>query len=284
MTDPSGFGSRTRLTFHGPLSAERADRLAAELAASGPETVADYGCSWGDLLLRVLTAAPAALGVGVDIHGLDIARGRENADKRGLADRAVFIEGAAADHTSKADVVINCGAYHAFGSIPVALKALRILVSPAGLLLFGAEIWDRTPTEQELSAMWPGTTLETCLYLPEVVDAAVEAGFRPLRIETATRGEWDEFESGLATGAEEWLLANPDHPEAGQVRDRLDAHLSIWLRGHRDAMGFVYLTLGAPYLPFGTMRASHVSNAAVGPGTVSVWAGIAIRTPLRHEH
>jgi SAM-dependent methyltransferase len=245
VTDPSGFGSGTRLTFHGPLSAERADRLAAELAARRPETVADYGCGWGELLLRVLTAAPSARGVGVDIHGPDITRARENAGLRGLADRAAFIEGQAADHASKADAVINCGAYQAFGTIAVALKALRALVNPGGQVLFGAEIWDRTPTERELSAMWPGTTLETCLYLPDVVDAAVEAGFRPLRIETATRGEWDEFESGLATGAEEWLLANTDHPEAGQVRDRLDAHLSIWLRGHRDAMGFAYLTLGA---------------------------------------
>jgi SAM-dependent methyltransferase len=246
VTDPSGFGSRTRLAFHGPLSAVRADRLAAELAAPGPETVVDYGCGWGELLLRVLVAAPSARGVGVDIHGPDIVRGRENAGKRGLAGRAAFIEGPAADHASKADAVINCGAYQAFGSIPVALKALRALVNPGGRVLFGAEIWDQTPTERQLSAMWPGTTLETCMYLPDVVGAAVDAGFRPLRIETATLGEWDEFESGLATGAEEWLLANPDHPEARQVSDRLDAHLSIWLRGHRDVMGFAYLTLGAP--------------------------------------
>jgi cyclopropane fatty-acyl-phospholipid synthase-like methyltransferase len=125
VTDPSGFGSGARLKFHGPLSAGRADRLAAELAARRPETVADYGCGWGELLLRVLTAAPSARGVGVDIHGPDIARARENADERGLADRAAFIEGQAADHASSADAVINCGAYQAFGSIPVALKALR---------------------------------------------------------------------------------------------------------------------------------------------------------------
>jgi cyclopropane fatty-acyl-phospholipid synthase-like methyltransferase len=197
------------------------------------------------LLLRVLSAAPGARGSGIDIHGPDIARARQNADKRRLADRAVFIEGPAADHASKADAVISCGAYQAFGSISEALKTLRGLVKPGGRVLFGAEIWDRTPTEQQLSAMWPGTTLSSCLYLPDVVDTAVEAGFRPLRIETATLGEWDEFESGLATGAEEWLLANPDHSEAGQVRDRLESHLSIWLRGHRDVMGFAYLTLGA---------------------------------------
>jgi SAM-dependent methyltransferase len=244
VTDPSGFGSGSRLTFHGPLSAGRADRLAAELAATGPQTVVDYGCGWGELLLRVLEAAPGAHGVGIDIGGPDIARGRDNATKRRLSGRVAFIEGSAKDHASMADVVINCGAYHAFGTIPEALQALRPLVKPGGLLLFGAEIWDRAPNGQQLAAMWPGTSAETCLYLPDVVDAAVAAGFRPMRVETATRGEWEEFESGLAAGAEEWLLANRDHPEAEQVRERLDRHRLFWLRGHRDVMGFAYLTLG----------------------------------------
>jgi SAM-dependent methyltransferase len=248
VTELSDFGWGSRLAFHGPLSAERADRLAAELTALHPESVVDYGCGWGELLLRVLSAAPEARGSGIDINGPDIARARRNADERGLADRVVFVEGLAIDHASKADAVINCGSYQAFGSIPAALKALRGLVNPGGRLLFGAEIWDRTPTEQQLSAMWPGTTLSTCLYLADIVEAAVEAGFRPLRIETATLGEWDEFESGLAAGAEEWLLANPEHPEAGQVRDKLGSHLSIWLRGHRDVMGFAYLILTVPHL------------------------------------
>jgi SAM-dependent methyltransferase len=244
VTDPSGFGWGARLAFHGPLSAERADRLAAELAAAGPQTVVDYGCGWGELLLRVLEAAPGAHGVGIDIHGPDIARSRDNAARRKLSGRVAFVEGSATDHASMADVVISCGAYQAFGTVPEALQALRPLVQPGGLLLFGAEIWDRAPTEQQLAAMWPGISAGDCLYLPDVVDGAVAAGFRPLRIETATRGEWEEFESGLAAGAEEWLLAHPDHPEAAHVRERLDSHLSIWLRGHRDVMGFAFLTLG----------------------------------------
>ena len=246
MTDLSGFGSGARLTFHGPLSTERADRLAADLAASRPANVIDYGCGWGELLLRVLEAAPEATGVGIDVHGPDLDRGRENAGKRGLSGRASFIEGPASDHASPADAVISCGAYQAFGTIPEALHALRALVKPAGLLLFGAEIWDRAPTDEQLANMWPGMTASDCLYLPDLVEAAMAEGFRPLRIETATRGEWEEFESGLAAGPEEWLLANGNHPEAGQVRAKLDRQRSIWLRGHRDAMGFAYLTLGVP--------------------------------------
>jgi cyclopropane fatty-acyl-phospholipid synthase-like methyltransferase len=246
VTDPSGFGSGTRLTFHGPLSGERAGWLAADLAAGSPATVVDYGCGWGELLLRVLEAAPKATGVGIDIRGQDLARGRQNAGQRGLADRVSFIEGPATDHASPADVVINCGAYQAFGTVHEALKALRALVKPAGLLLFGAEIWDRTPTDAQLANMWPGMTVDDCLRLPDLVDAATAEGFRPLRIQTATRGEWEEFESGYAAGAEEWLLANGDHPEADQTRSKLDRHRSIWLRGHRDLLGFAYLTLGVP--------------------------------------
>jgi len=246
VTDPSGYGSGARLTFHGPLSTERADRLAADLAAGTPANVVDCGCGWGELLLRVLEAAPEANGVGIDIHGPDLTRGRQNAEKRGLSGRVSFIEGPAAEHASPADVVISCGAYQAFGTIPEALKALRALVKPAGLLLFGAEIWDRTPTDEQLANMWQGMAVDDCLHLPNLVEAATAEGFRPLRIETATRGEWEEFESGVAAGAEEWLLANGDHPEADQVRAKLDRHRSIWLRGHRDVMGFAYLTLGVP--------------------------------------
>lgn len=256
MTDPSSFGSSTRLTFHGPLSTEHADRLAADLAAGGPANVVDYGCGWGELLLRVLEAAPGANGVGIDIHGPDIARGRENAEKRGLSGRVSFIEGSATDHASSADIVISCGAYQAFGTIHEALKALRALVKPAGLLLFGAEIWDRTPTDEQLANMWPGTTVDACLHLPDLVDAAAAEGFRPLRIQTATRGEWEEFESGYAAEAEEWLLASGDHPEADQIRAKLDRHRSIWLRGHRDVLGFAYLTLG--------VRAEHGTYAVDG--------------------
>lgn len=92
--------------------------------------------------------------------------------------------------------------------------------------------------------MWPGISADDCTDLAGLVDQAVAAGFRPLRIETASRAEWEEFESGLAADVEDWLLSHADHPEAGEVQAKLDAQRSIWLRGHRDVMGFAYLTLG----------------------------------------
>jgi hypothetical protein len=50
----------------------------------------------------------------------------------------------------------------------------------------------------------------------------------------------------MPPGPRELLLANGDHPDAGQIRAGLDRHRSTWLRGHRDVLGFAYLTLGVP--------------------------------------
>jgi len=246
MTDPSGFGSGSHLTFNSPLSDDRAARLVVNLAAQNPATVTDFGCGWGELLLRVLQASPHARGTGVDLHGPDVERARGIAAERGLTERVTFVEGPASEHLHPVDLVISSGAYQAFGSIPDALKAIRPIVVPGGRLLFACEVWERTPTADELAALWPGIRVEDCLFLPDLVDQAIAAGFRPLGIEMATREEWDGFESGFAAGSEEWLLANSDHDEAEAVRARLDAHRAIWLRGSRQVMGYAYLTLGVP--------------------------------------
>lgn len=226
------------------MSAERADRLAAYLATRKPATLLDLGCGWGELLLRTLAATPGAHGIGIDTHGPDLARGRDNAAARGLADRVTFTEGQAAEHSGGADIVLSVGSYQAFGTIPDALRALHPLVNPGGRLLFATEIWQHTPTAEQLANMWPGISVDDCTDLPGLVDQATTAGFRPLRIETATRSEWEQFESGFTAELEEWLLANPEHPDADTVRAKADAHRAFWLRGHRDVMGFAYLTLG----------------------------------------
>jgi SAM-dependent methyltransferase len=246
MTNPSGLGRGTHMTFHSPFSEARAERIVAALAARRPATIADYGCGWGELMLRIAELLPDATATGVDVFGPDIERGRANAAERGLAHRVAFVEGSATDHAAPADLVLSSGAYQAFGTIEEALKALRALVNPGGCLFFAAEYWEQIPTPERLADMWPGTTLDDCLLLPDLVDLAVGAGFRPLWIETNTRGEWEEFESRYATGAEQWLLASAGHPEADAVREKLDATRNIWLRGHRDHFGFAMLTLGVP--------------------------------------
>jgi hypothetical protein len=82
--------------------------------------------------------------------------------------------------------------------------------------------------------------------LAGLVDLAIAAGFRPLAVETATRDEWERFESGYLADWEEWLRVHGDDPRADEIRTRADMHRNEWLRGYRDVLGFAYLTLARP--------------------------------------
>ena len=240
-----GPSSYAHLTFNAPLSDERADRLARRLAEAGPATVVDVGCGWGELLLRVTAAAPGAVATGLDTDGTLLERARAAAADRGLDDRVSFVEQDAASYAEPADTVVCVGSTHAFGRSDErdAVVALRELVRPGGRLLLGDAFWEPTgPVDRNL--VW-----EDLLELPDLpglVESAVGSGLRPLWIETATRAEWEVFESGFLADDEEWLLRNHDHPDAARVRERSDDHRTRWLRGYRHGLGFAYLTLGRP--------------------------------------
>lgn len=240
----------TRLAFHGPLSEARAGRMVQRLVASEPRSVLDLGCGWGELMLRVLDEAPGASGVGIDLNGEDLARGRANAEERGLGGRVAFVEESATDTAhGPADVVLCLGASHALSSAepPLAtaeaLRALRGLVNPGGRVVLGEGFWQRTPTATELAAMWPDARADEHLSLGDLVDAAIEAGFRPLWVEAANDEEWEEFESAYRSDAEEWLASHPDHPLAAETRAKVDTQRASWLRGYRGVLGIAYLTL-----------------------------------------
>ncbi|GHE58419.1 SAM-dependent methyltransferase [Streptomyces longispororuber] len=243
----------THLTFHGPLSEARATRLVQRAAhpLRHGGTVLDLGCGWAELTLRLLAAAPAATATGVDLHAEDLERGRAEARARGLADRLELVAESATDTTrGPADVVLCLGAAQALRPADAepphtaeALAVLRRLVRPNGRVVLGEGFWQRTPTPEELGAMWPGARVGEHLSLGDLADAAVAAGFRPLWVETASEEEWEEFESGYRADTEEWLATHATHPRAAEVRERADRHRAAWLHGYRRVLGIAYLTL-----------------------------------------
>ncbi|MER7894721.1 methyltransferase [Streptomyces sp. NPDC096046] len=240
MTPPH----RTRLTFHGPLSEARAGALVQRLTRHRPTTVLDIGCGTGELMLRVLTAAPAATGTGIDLNADDLARGREAAENRGLASRTRLVEESATGTAhGPADLVLCVGSSQALGDrLPEALRELRRLVTDGGRVLLGEGFWQRTPTPAELSRMWPDAAVTDHPDLATLTGLAIDAGFRPEWTETASLDEWEEFESGYLADTEVWLAEHPGHPLAARTRERVDRHRAGWLT-YRGVLGLAYLTL-----------------------------------------
>ncbi len=112
---------------------------------------------------------------------------------------------------------------------------MKKCLKPGGRAILGEGFWERPPTPAAQEVL--GENLST---LPDLVDQAIGAGFRPLLISTASRDEWEVFESRWCGGVERWLLQNPDDESA---RATVDAHRTGWLRGYRDVLGLAYLVL-----------------------------------------
>lgn len=246
MTASDGPERGARLTFHGPLSPARADRVVSRLAGREPRTVVDYGCGRGELLLRLLAATPDTTGVGLDTHGPDLERGRAAARERGLEGRVRFLEQPGAAYAEPADLVLCIGSSQVFGAIPEALRALRDRVQPGGRLLFADGFWERHPTAEELAGMWPGASAADQTDLVTLVDQAEAAGFVVVGVETANRDEWEAFESTWLAGESEWLAAHPTHPAAADLRAEVALLRRRFLGGYRRVLGLAYLTLAVP--------------------------------------
>ncbi len=244
MTETPPPGDYEWLDFNAPMSHELAESLAGGLARTAPDAVLDVGCGWGELLLRVLAAAPNARGVGIDANITGLARARRNATSRGLERRVEFREQLPDATVDAADVVVCIGADHIFGTQEDALRALYKLVRPGGRLLFGSGFWESPPTNAQAASI--GAKPEELASLADLVDLAIAVGFRPLDLRSATRREWEEFELGYLADWEEWLVRHADDEAAPEILERSDTHRTEYLRGWRTVLGFAYLTLGRP--------------------------------------
>lgn len=237
---PPVAGTGSLLLLNSPLHELSLAVLIDRAIENQPRRVVDHGCGWGEVLLRTLAHATEATGTGVDVHGPDLDRARAAAANRGLNDRVNFVQGPSTEHREPADLVINLGAYQAFGDVPTALQMLRSDLLPGGRALLGVEYWAATPTPDELAHMWPDASVADCAYLPDLVETVHETGWRILDLHDSTRTEFDDFELGHLREREQWLVCHPEHP----IRPELDQTWSSWLRGHRRPMGFITLVLG----------------------------------------
>ncbi len=243
MSTPTvGPGNYDWLNFNNPISEATADQLVSRLAWSDPGDILDVGCGWGEMLLRLLAACPQATGHGIDHDEALIERARRNAADRSLNDRVRF--SLDVTNAEPADLVLNLGAEHVFGTLDDALDALWQLVRPGRLLLFSYQFW-QAPPDPETEAM-----IGQLPTLAELVETTASNGWRPLGLTVASPEAWDQFEFGFLADWDQVVMAGPgDDPgassPAAEARDAADK----WRRevmARRGVLGAAFLTLGRP--------------------------------------
>jgi cyclopropane fatty-acyl-phospholipid synthase-like methyltransferase len=227
-----------RMRWNAPLSAEHAELLMDRLDLPAGAHVADLGCGWGELLLRVVARTGQATGTGVDTDIAALSRGRRLAAERHLDGRVQFTQADVSGWTGPADHVLHVGSSHAFGGTTPALEALASVVPAGGRLLFGDGYWESVPSAAATELFG-----DQVLSLGGLLEACRSAGWRVIHLSVASQLEWDDFESTYRAGRQEWLLAHAGDPRAAELRDWLDDSERRYLEVYRQVLGFAYLVL-----------------------------------------
>src|SRR3984957_16650614 len=227
-----------RMRWNAPLSAEHAELLLDRLDVRPGAHVADLGCGWGELLLRVVGHADRVTGTGVDTEARGLSRARPLASERHLDGRVQFTEADVSGWDGAAERVLCVGASHALGGSASALSALAGIVPAGGRLLFGDGYWETAPSAA--AAQMFG---EEVLPLAGLLEAGRSAGWRVIHMSVPTQLEGDDFESTFAAGRQEWLLAQAGDPRAADVRDWLDARERQYVEVYRGVLRVAFLVL-----------------------------------------
>ena len=179
-----------RMRWNTPLSAEHAELLMDRLDLRPGARVADLGCGWGELLLRVVARAGQATGTGLDTDAAALSRARRLAAGRHLDGQVQFTEADVTGWNGTADRVLHVGSSHALGGTTPALDALAGIVPAGGRLLFGDGYWETAPSAGAIELFG-----EQVLPLAGMLEACRAAGWRVIHLSVASQLEWDDFES-----------------------------------------------------------------------------------------
>jgi SAM-dependent methyltransferase len=201
----------------------------------------DLCCGKAEMLCR-WAAQFGLMGIGVDISPVFLAVARQRATELHVAERLTLVEGDAGAYPIPAgefDVVSCIGATWIGGGLVGTLNLMRPgLRDRNSLLLVGEPFWFDEPPDEAYAWIVDGDR-ELFTSLAGTLDRIESAGFELVEMVLADHHGWDRYVAMQWMAVADWLRANPDSPDAGEVR-RLYQH------SRRE-----YMTYGRRYLGWG---------------------------------
>ena len=164
-----------------------------------------------------------------------VATARERTAAAGLEDRIEIVQADAATYElGRYDAALCIGATFAYGGLAPTLDRLRPV---APLLAVGEPYWRVWPLPAG-----PGgeerTDEEEWLPLADTIARFESAGVHVVSLIASSEDDWDRYESLHWLTLDEWLAANPDHPQAEEFRAQGAAGRARYLAWERTVMGW----------------------------------------------
>nr|WP_206324007.1 methyltransferase domain-containing protein [Streptomyces sp. HNM0574] len=231
--------ARSRLL--NPLTEDKLRTLGEAVRPREGQRHLDLACGKGELGARWAQEYGTS-GVGVDISKVFLDAAAARAAELGVAGRLAFERGDAGEYRATGpdaagfDLVTCLGATWIGGGLSGTLDLMRRSLRPGGTVVVGEVYWKAEPSDEACETLG----LERDDYADLIgTDARFEAaGFELIEMVLADGDSWDRYVASQWRTISDWLLANPDSPDAADMRTFLRQSRSSHLAHGRDVLGW----------------------------------------------
>jgi SAM-dependent methyltransferase len=198
-----------------PTSPEKIRLLGEYLRLTSESRVLDIACGKGGPA-SILAETYGCRILGVEIRPAFADAARAQAAAKGL-ESLIEVQTADASEVEFEQEAWNAalciGASFVWGTIADAAAALVPLVPKGGFVAIGEPFWRQWPLPD-------GVEDGDFVSLAATVERFEQAGLATTGIIAASEDDWDRYESLHWRAIEEWLAAEPGHPDADDVRQQ----------------------------------------------------------------
>ena len=136
--------------------------------------------------------------------------------------------------TERYDATLCLGATFVWDGLQPTVEALARGTRSGGFVAVGEPYWRSWPLPD---AFEPEEGYDF-VPLGETVQRFEAGGVELVSLVGSSTDDWDRYESLHWQSLEEWLHANPDHPDADKFRERGRRDRDLYLRWYRDLLGW----------------------------------------------
>ncbi len=238
--------SESRHRILNPFTAEKLQLIGRICIGERTVSVLDLCCGKAEMLCTWAVDHDVS-GVGVDISEVFLAAARRRVAELSVDDRIELVHADAAKYVveteAQFDIVSCIGATWIGGGLVGTLELMRPRSNAGGLVVVGEPYWiDPLPEGLSVAGVEDPSEFAS---LAGTLDRVESAGFDLVEMVLASPDDWDRYVAAQWMTVDNWLRANPDEPDANEIREWIKDGQRSYLTADRRYLGWGVFVLRA---------------------------------------